>query len=200
MTRVLVADDDRLERELLTRSLQRWGYEVLAVEDGHAALDAAAGNPRPAMAIIDWEMPGLDGLGVCAAIRQNPLLSTMYVIMLTGRASRGERIAGLEAGADDYIVKPFDTSELRLRLRVGERVTSLQQKLAARVDELEEALARIKSLQGLLPICSYCKRIRTDEDYWEQVESYISAHSDAVFSHGICPTCFDRVQREVDRL
>src|SRR5205823_8129217 len=90
-------------------------------------------------------------------------------------------------------IKPFHFGELRARIRVGQRITALQQSLADRVAELEQALKKVKQLQGLLPICCYCKCIRTDDNYWHKVEEYITAHSDAQFSHGICPWCFETV-------
>ena len=98
---------------------------------------------------------------------------------------------GLEAGADDYVTKPFHHPELRARLRGAVRVIELQEQLVARVTELEVALSRVRQLQGLVPICSYCKRVRSDRDYWEQVEGYIARHTEAVFSHGICPECLE---------
>ena len=98
----------------------------------------------------------------------------------------------MQAGADDYITKPFDPAELEARLQVGARVTDLQNKLAERVKELEAALSQVKQLRGLLPICSYCKKIRNDENYWDQVENYIAKHSDAEFSHSICPECYEK--------
>jgi DNA-binding response OmpR family regulator len=123
----------------------------------------------------------------------------MYVILLTGRASRADLVAGLDAGADDYLVKPFDLEELRARVHVGIRVLTLQERLAARVAELQSALSTVKQLSGLLPICSYCKRIRSDENYWEQVDSYVAHHSDVKFSHGICPSCFEAVRADFER-
>jgi response regulator RpfG family c-di-GMP phosphodiesterase len=122
----------------------------------------------------------------------------MYLILVTAREARGDVIAGLDAGADDYVIKPFDADELRARVAVGVRVLSLQEGLAERVAELQAALTNVKQLSGLLPICSYCKRIRGDDQYWQQVEGYIAAHSDAQFSHGICPACYKTVSAELD--
>ena len=107
-------------------------------------------------------MPGIDGPELCRRIRQDPSLAHMYVILLTGRRSSQDVVAGLDAGADDYVVKPFDADELRARVHVGIRVLKLQERLAERVAELQTALLKVKQLSGLLPICSYCKRIRSD--------------------------------------
>ena len=102
-------------------------------------------------------------------------------------------VQGLRAGADDYITKPVDREEFEARLQVASRIVGLQQRLSDRVTELEVALTRVRQLQGLLPICAYCKRIRDDQNYWNQVETYLAEHTDVQFSHGICPSCFERV-------
>ena len=117
----------------------------------------------------------------------------MYLILLTSRGDKEHVLAGLQAGANDYVTKPFDRDELLARVRVGAQMVGLQAELAARVHELEDALARVKQLQGLLPICSYCKSIRDDKNYWHQVETYVKSHSEAEFSHGICPGCWEKV-------
>ena len=118
-----------------------------------------------------------------------------YLVVATVRQSLDDVLAGFQAGANDYITKPFHAQELRARLRVGRRVVELQAALASRVAQLQDALSRVKQLQGLLPICSYCKRIRDDHDYWQQVETYMSEHSQATFTHGICPECYEKFFR-----
>jgi response regulator RpfG family c-di-GMP phosphodiesterase len=114
-----------------------------------------------------------------------------YIILVTARGGLENVVRGLEAGADDYITKPFDPRELRARLHVGVRIVQLQKALTERFQELEDASKRVKQLQGLFPICSYCKKIRNDRNYWEQVDAYIASHSEAKFSHGVCPDCYE---------
>jgi DNA-binding response OmpR family regulator len=121
----------------------------------------------------------------------------MYLILVTARDSRADLVAGLNAGADDYLIKPFAADELHARVHVGLRLLALREGLAARVTELEDAVSKIKQLHGLLPICSYCKKIRNDDNYWEQVEQYVTEHTNVQFSHGICPVCYDKVSREM---
>jgi phosphoserine phosphatase RsbU/P len=182
--RILIADDDHMSTMMLGRTLEKWGFEVIVAHDGAAAADIIAGDNPPSLAIIDWMMPGVDGVELCRRIRATPPRSPVYVILLTARTSRQDLVAGLEAGADDYLTKPFDPDELRARIHVGQRTLAL--------------MANIKRLTGLLPICSYCKRIRSDKNYWEQVEGYLTEHTDARFSHGICPTCYEKVIGELD--
>jgi len=189
--RVLIADDDVVLRHSLKVHLDRWSYEVEECADGRQAWKVMQGPDAPAVAVIDWNMPGMDGLTICQELREMPALSAMYVILLTSNKEQKDVVAGLESGADDYIVKPFDWNELRARLRIGARIVGLQQTLAARVSELQVALANVRQLSGLLPICAYCKRVRDDKDYWQQIEQYVGDHSQAEFSHGICPECLE---------
>ena len=199
--KILIAEDDLVSRRMLEATLQKWGYELVAVTDGLAAWQALQGENPPLLAILDWMMPDMDGIEVCRKVRELSRAPQTYLILLTARGSSEDVVRGLEAGANDYVTKPFDREELRARVQVGMRVVELQANLAERVLELEEALARVKQLQGLLPICSYCKKIRDDRNYWQQVESYISGHSGAIFSHGICPECYDKfVKPELEKL
>jgi DNA-binding response OmpR family regulator len=196
--KVLIAEDDAVSRLLLESILREWGYEVVSTSDGQAAWAALQAPGAPRMAILDWQMPGLDGLELCRRVRANPATESVYVLLLTGKGGTENIVLGLRAGASDYLTKPFDLDELSARLGVGRRVVELQHHLAERVAELEQTLAQVKRLQGLIPICAWCKKVRDDRNYWQQVEEYIGQHSEARFSHGICPECFAERSGEVD--
>lgn len=196
--RVLLADDDAVLRHGLTVQLERWGYKPIVCEDGATARAVLFDPDPPSIAILDWSMPEFDGITLCREIRSTPSLEGTYIVMLTARDTRDEMVAGLDGGADEYIVKPFDWGVLRARLATGARIASLQQNLAQRVRELEAALDLVKKLSGLLPICSYCKRIRKSDQAWEQLETYLSDHSEAEFTHGVCPDCYDRARQDFE--
>ena len=187
--KILIAEDDSVSRRLLTAALSKWGYQICVASDGNEAWQALQQQDAPSLLVLDWLMPGIDGLELCRKARALPRYQSAYIILLTGRTTKEDIISGLEAGADDYVTKPFDPGELRARVSVGVRVAQLQLNLADRVSELEAALAKVKTLSGLLPICASCKKIRDDKGYWTQIESYIRVHSEADFSHGFCPDC-----------
>lgn len=187
----MIADDDPVSCRLLEATLHQWGHDVRVTTDGEAAWQALQAD-TPALAILDWIMPGLDGLEVCRRVRERPDTRPPYLILLTSREGPGTRATALDGGADDFINKPFDHDELRARLKVGQRIVELQRTLADRVNELEEALTNVKQLRGMLPICAWCKKVRDDHNYWHQVEAYVASHSIAKFTHGICPECFTR--------
>ncbi|MHC4910518.1 MAG: response regulator transcription factor, partial [Planctomycetota bacterium] len=199
--RVLIAEDDPVSRRVLEATLQRWTYDVIVTEDGAAALEALQTDDPPHLLVLDWMMPGHDGPEICRQLRAREDGDLFYILLLTAKSQPEDIVAGLEAGADDYVTKPFDRDELRARVRTGERIIGLQDRLADRVSELETALATVKQLSGLLPMCAYCKRIREGDDYWQAVEKYLASHTEAVFSHGVCPDCFDKiVQPQIDEL
>jgi phosphoserine phosphatase RsbU/P len=199
--RILVAEDDAVTRRMTESTLARHGWDVITASDGEAAwqiLETSTGQSAPELVVLDWMMPGLDGIEICRKLRVTAGFELIYAILLTSRSEKEDLAMGLTAGANDYITKPFDPIELVSRVRVGQRMVKLQTSLAARVRELEVALAHVKRLQGLLPICSYCKKIRNEANYWQQVDSYLTAHSDVELTHGVCPDCFDRIMREMD--
>ena len=193
--KILIAEDDPVSATLLQTLLTQWDYEVLITENGDDALSVLAADDGPSLAILDWMMPGLSGQAVCREIRSASPSRPLYLILLTRLGQRDKMVEGLEAGADDYLAKPFDAAELRARVQAGRRVVNLERELHDRVRELEDALANVKQLQGLLPICSYCKKIRDDQDYWHQVDSYVAQHTEVQFSHSICPSCFETVMK-----
>src|SRR4051812_1400910 len=196
---IVIADDDRIAATVLAQTLRQWEFDVTVAADGGEALrHLQQSAAMPTLAILDWMMPNLEGAEVCRRVRLEMPLANMYLMLLTSLESKGDVIAGLDSGADDYLIKPFDPDDLRARINVGMRVLSLQERLADRVRELQDAMANVKVLHGLLPICSYCKRIRGDDQYWTQVESYIADRSDAQFSHGICPPCATVLEREIE--
>src|SRR2546423_8456296 len=195
INRILVAEDHYVSRHLLERNLVNWGFNVITAEDGAAAMSILEAEDAPALAIIDWMMPKMDGLEVCTRVRQHTNRPYVYLVLLTAKSQKEEIAAGLEAGADDYVIKPFDPDELRARLTVGQRVVALERQLAKKVADLESALADVRKLKGLLPICMYCKSVRDDKDYWHKIEEYIHHETGTDFSHGICPSCMAKLQR-----
>ena len=134
----------------------------------------------------------MDGLDVVRRVRAQAPCLPAYIIVLTTKGDKSDIVAALDAGADDYLTKPFDSQELRARIDVGRRMTETQARLAQQVRELREAMEHIKTLQGILPICSFCKKVRNDSGYWKQVDTYISEHTEVQFSHGICPECWEQ--------
>jgi len=193
--RVLVAEDDDKTRSALVFLLQRHGYEVSVASDGQAAFEKLMVLNPPQIALLDWEMPLLDGLHVCRAVRSLPESRYTYIVMVTARDDPQDVLAAFAAGVDDFLAKPADSAQLLARLRCGERVLGLEQRYAERVAELELALDEVRQLQRLLPICMYCKKVRDDTDYWQEIEDYIHTQTGTDFSHGICPDCMENVIR-----
>ena len=199
--RILIAEDEPVSCLLLEKTLIAWGHEAVVTHDGAQAWAALQEKDAPTLAILDWMMPGMDGVEVCSRVRQKQTTPPAYLILLTAKGLKTDIVEGLIAGANDYVTKPFDRAELRARVQVGVTVVELQQSLADRVIELEDALAHVMLLQGILPICSYCKHVRDDQNYWQSVEYYIGEHSEAKFSHSICPACYETlIQPQLDEM
>jgi sigma-B regulation protein RsbU (phosphoserine phosphatase) len=194
--KILIAEDDATSRSLLTMLVAKRGHEPVVTVNGTEALFGMQQPDAPSLAILDWMMPELDGIDVCRRIRELATDRPPYIIMLTTKGETADIVAGLVAGADDYLTKPFDANELYARIDVGRRLLDLQTVLAGKVEELRDALAQIKTLRGTVPICACCKKIRDDKGYWNQVEVYVRDHTEAQFSHGICPECSAKLYPE----
>jgi phosphoserine phosphatase RsbU/P len=190
--KILIVEDDSVTRHVMEAQLLRWGHTVVSVADGDRALVAMREADSPRLAILDWMLPGMDGLELCRRIRVLPDQPYVYIVMLTSKSREEDIVAAFQAGADDFLSKPAHPGELRGRVEAGIRLIDLQVKLTARVGELERALEHIRTLQSLLPICCYCKRIRQDQGYWAQLEVYLAEQADVHFSHGICPDCYQK--------
>ena len=145
---------------------------------------------RPDLILLDVILPDAEGTALCKEIKQDPALKNIFVVLLSGqKTAPAEQAEGLEIGADGYIARPIENRELLARVKAMVRILIAERERDQLIIRLEEALLKVKTLSGLLPICSGCKKIRDDQGYWNQIELYIRDHSDAVFSHGICPKC-----------
>ncbi|MGH8120011.1 MAG: response regulator [Gammaproteobacteria bacterium] len=182
--RVLIAEDDSVSRHALATRLNRAGYDTVVCSNGGEAWNVFTGESPPLLAILDWIMPVMDGLELCRRIRIEKRRRYIYIILLTSMGGKNNYLQGIEAGADDFLTKPFDTELLRVRLNVAERLLSLQ--------------AEVNTLQALLPICMYCKKIRDEREQWTRIEEYISQRTDSLFSHGVCPDCYAHASREMN--
>jgi sigma-B regulation protein RsbU (phosphoserine phosphatase) len=194
---ILIAEDDPVSRRILHATLENWGYTVSVTSSGTEALEVLQSEDGPSLAVLDIMMPGIDGLEVCRRVRELRSANPPYLILLTAMGTKENVVRGIEAGANVYLSKPFHREELRVRVGVGVQMLNLQNSLTQRVKELEAALSQVTQLQGMLPICSYCKKIRNDQNYWQKVEGYLSDHTGVEFSHGICPDCHAGVKEEM---
>jgi len=199
--KILIAEDDTTSQVMLKAMVTKVGYEPVITGNGHSAYELLIKPGAPKLALLDWMMPGMDGVEICRKVRELKSDEPTYIILLTSRDDKKDIIRGLKSGANDYITKPYDVEELQVRISVGRKVVELQSLLAGRIVELQAALGHIKTLKGLLPICMYCKKIRDDKQYWQQVEQYVTSHTEAQFSHAICPDCYKKyIQPELDKI
>jgi phosphoserine phosphatase RsbU/P len=177
--RILIAEDDSMSRMLLEQALTQQGHQVVVAVNGREAWDSFQKEYFPVL-ISDWLMPDLDGLMLCRAVRQTQRDSYTYIVLLTVLHGKANYLEAMEAGADDFVTKPFDAEQLAARVHVAERILGLRR--------------HVHRLEGLLPVCMYCKKIRDDQGQWQEIETYIATHSEARFSHTVCPNCYGMVR------
>ncbi len=185
----LVAEDEPATRRMLDVLLRREGYGVAAPEDGEEAWELLQGDDPPRLLLLDWMMPGIDGVEITRRVRAAAAEEYTYIILLTSRESTDDLLEGFQIGADDYMRKPFNAAELQARLRAGRRVIQLQTALKKKVTELQDALGRIQQLEDLLPICMFCGKVRDDRDVWQRLEDYVSTRLGTRLSHSLCQEC-----------
>lgn len=159
--RILIAEDDPISQRLLESTLKRWGYDVIVTSDGQQALDALSSPDPPSLAVLDWMMPHLAGPDVCQQARQLPGGEYFYFLLLTAKGRKEDLVAGLEAGADDYVIKPFDPRELKVRIRCAQRIVELQSEIVNARDALH-VQATHDALTGLLNRAAVFEALETE--------------------------------------
>ncbi len=187
--KILIAEDEYTTRLMVQVSLENWGYSVNSVADGKEAWNAFQKVETPDIAILDWEMPEVDGVELCKRIKNLQRANPVYVIILTGRDSQKDILQGFDAGADDYMTKPFNDDELRARVRVAERLVTIQSSLSQSVEELKLALDMVDTLQGSVPVCNGCQKIEGENGDWYTLNESINERFDMRFTPELCPQC-----------
>ncbi|GHC08452.1 response regulator [Cerasicoccus arenae] len=176
---VLIAEDDLISQNLLKTNLQQMGYQVAVASDGEEAWRIYDTCPTR-IVVSDWLMPCLDGLGLLERIRERKNADYTYFIMLTANVGDDQNyVKAMDAGVDDFLSKPLDRSQLKMRLRVAERIL--------------QSTSRIKSLENILTICTYTKKVNFPEEGWQTIEEFIQRHLGLQVSHGIAPDYYERV-------
>lgn len=195
--RILVVDDEELNREILVAALGPL-YDIETAAGGYEAITKIL-RKMPDLVLLDVMMPDLDGFETCRNIKKDEAYAQLPIIFLSAMDTPADELKGLEAGGIDYLAKPVNIEIVRMRVRNhlelvcrSRIICDQRDQLARQKEELEKTLARVKLLEGIIPICMYCKQIRSDDEAWHQLEQYISDHSNAMFSHSICPSCFDK--------
>ena len=194
--KVLIVEDDPFFQRVLQKRLAAEGYQVLAANDGREGMKAIV-SFEPDLVISDWMMPEVDGLELCQSVKTGLRDAAPYFILLTAKGEISNRLLGLETGADDYLVKPCDQGELMARVRAGLRIVLLTQDLRRTVADLHAANAELQTVraevsrlaQELVPICSFCKKVRDGDGEWMDLEDYLSERAQLDVTHGICPDC-----------
>ncbi|MCK4765652.1 MAG: response regulator [Candidatus Aminicenantes bacterium] len=185
---VLIVDDVPKNLQVLGNILRKKNYNIAAATSGKQALDMVV-NSQPDLILLDIMMPDLNGYEVCEKLKENPTIKDIPVIFLTAKTETDDIVKGFTVGAVDYLTKPFESAELLARANTHIELKRARDKERELIVQLKEALTRVKQLSGMIPICSRCKKIRDDEGFWQRVEEYLEAHSEAQLTHSLCPDC-----------
>jgi len=176
--KILIVEDNSVSAAVLEAALIKLGHEPTRAPDGIMGWDAFLVEPVRVV-VSDWLMPGMDGLELCKCIRAHGGEYVYFILLSAQESSGGNLEQAIEAGVDDFLHKPVKIDELRMRLHVAERILNYS--------------SQVQQLESFIPLCSYCKKVRDDKNYWSQIESYINTRTGSQFSHGVCPDCYDRV-------
>ncbi|MBF0550704.1 MAG: response regulator [Deltaproteobacteria bacterium] len=192
---ILIVDDMPANLQVLGTILTQENYEIAVATTGLKALELAE-NITPDLILLDVVMPGMDGFEVCRVLKTSDNTSEIPIIFLTVKEGAEHIVRAFELGAADYLTKPFNTQELLARVRTHVQLKLAKDRQNLLIARLQQALEQVKYLRGLIPICANCKSIRNDQGYWDCLEEYISSHTDAIFTHGICPDCVKELYPE----
>jgi sigma-B regulation protein RsbU (phosphoserine phosphatase) len=174
--KILIAEDDAIAAKVLRLTLDQLGYEGIVATDGAKAWDLFDQDPFR-IVVSDWMMPEVDGLELCRRVRnRKETLYTYFIILTAAHTDADDYTLAMRSGVDDFLTKPLDRHLIRTRLHVAERILRYT--------------TAIRQLEQIIPICAYCRKVRSDQDFWQQVESYINERTGSMFSHGICPECY----------
>jgi DNA-binding response OmpR family regulator len=187
--KILIVDDDPDVLFATTRLVKKAGYTVIEASTGEAAIKTAR-EQKPDIILLDVVLPDIMGTEICRQIKSDPVFDGTFVILTSGmRTSSDQQSDGLDAGADGYITRPVSNRELIARIDAMVRILTAERERDQVIEELRQALAKIRQLSSLLPICMHCKKIRDDKGYWSEIETYIRENTDTEFSHSICREC-----------
>ena len=193
--RILVVDDNTANIDVMLTFLEMEGYDISIATSGKMAIHVA-GHDHPELILLDVMMPNMDGFETCRLLKEDPATATIPIIFVTAKKETADIVQGFQAGGVDYISKPYRQEEVVSRVRTHLQLRRLLENQERLIGELNQALSEVKTLKGILPICSYCKKIRDDEGHWHQMEHYIATRSDSEFSHGICEECYANIDED----
>ncbi len=194
---ILIVDDTPENLTVLRQMLTEQNYMVRPALNGEIAIKAV-NTSSPDLILLDIRMPGMDGYEVCKQLKSEEKTSGIPVIFISALNELDDKIKAFSLGGVDYITKPFQAEEVLARVKTHLTLRNLQKIIEVKNAQLQKALDEVKILSGFLPICSSCKNIRDDKGYWNQIENYISKHSEAEFSHSICPECAKKIYPDLD--
>ena len=182
--KIIIVDDEPVARAILQHALENLGHEIVATSNGLEAWEVFDREPVR-LIVSDWKMPGLDGLRLCEKVRNRKKTLYTYFILLTAQDTIPKNYElATNAGVDDFLTKPFDRFAIEMRLRVAERILRFT--------------TEVRQLQGLIPICAYCRKLQNDANYWQLVETYITEQTGSDFTHGMCPECSKKFLEGMD--
>lgn len=187
---ILVVDDEEINIHVVSAALAG-EYEIFTSLSGYEAIHLVK-ERQPDLILLDVMMPDFDGFELCRVIRSEESFAHIPIIFLTAMSTIDGELQGLGSGGIDYLYKPVNLDLLKLKVHNHLELKRRNDLIREQRDQLEAALARVKLLEGIIPICMYCKKIRDDKDNWQQLEKYITEHSEALFSHGLCPQCYEK--------